>query len=139
MKIRVVCLIVSVADERCYQGELTMGSCKVDFKLLINNDLFEEHYDALTGEDAEETEMGLIRKIVNIVIEMEGRSIDLTDEAYSFIYMLLMRMKEQLVERSSRRPDTQKAASFEGDWDFPPDIDDYLDPILFPGIHANLQ
>lgn len=134
MKVRVVCLMISVVDGKCYQGELTIGACTMAFKLVIDNDLFRENYAELTGEYAEDTEMSLIRRIVDITILREGKVIDLTDEAYSFINMLLMPMQERLQERVSGRPETQKVASFEGDWDFPPNIEEYLDPWTFPGV-----
>lgn len=131
--------MVSVKSEYCYQGKMTIGACELDFKLLINNDLYEENYDELTGEFAVDVEMGLIRRIVNILVWIKEKPIDLTDEAYGFINVLLMSMKDRLEEMSSGRKDTQKTARFKGEWEFPPNIDEYLDSAIFPGVHVMVQ
>jgi hypothetical protein len=139
MKVWVECLMISVTSEQCYQGQLTMGACELVFKMLINNDLYETHYDELNGEYAEDVDMGLIRKIVNIMVQIEDKPITLTDEAYGFITILLMSMKERLEELSSGSNTAIKTARFSGEWDFPPNIKEYLDPMTFLGVETTIQ
>lgn len=131
--------MASVKSEQCYQGKLTIGACELTYTLLINSDLYKENYDELNSEFAVDVDMGLIRKIVNIAVWKEGRPVNLTDEAYGFINILLMSMKDHLEEMSSARTDAQKTARFEGEWDFPPNIDEYLDPAIFPGVRVTVQ
>lgn len=138
MKVWIECCILRLKLNQHYKGKLTIGSCESQFQIYVDNDLFHKHSRELLGKAATDVDIGLLRRVWNIIIIRDGKVIDFSDKTYVFISGLLFAYKDAL-DGMPEKGGGKSFAIFEGEWDLGISVNEYLDPVAFPGSHMMVQ